>query len=75
MTNVWLPSFTAKQAITTDVLFVHPETPTRTVAKLLPKRGISAALVVDLGDMVIGMVDEADIVGREIRGHASDHMW
>jgi len=75
MTNIWLPPITAKQVMTTDVLFVSPETPTRTVAKLLLQRGISAAPVVDAGSRVVGMVSEADLIGREIKGRASDRMW
>jgi len=75
MSNIWLPPITAKQVMTTDVLFVSPETPTRTVAKLLLQRGISAAPVVDAGSRVVGMVSEADLIGREIKGRASDRMW
>src|SRR5262245_9763178 len=75
MTNVWLPPITAKQVMTTDVLFVSPETPTRMVAKLLLERGISAAPVVDATGHVIGMVSEADLLGREIKGRASDRTW
>jgi len=75
MSNVWLPPMTASDIMTKDVLFVHPDTPTRTVAKLLLEKGISAAPVVDPNGTVVGMVSEADLLGREIQGRTPNRMW
>jgi CBS domain-containing protein len=75
MTNVWLPPMTAGDIMTKDVLFLRPDLPTRTVAKLLLGKGISAAPVVGPGGDVVGMVSEADLLGRQIEGRASNRMW
>ena len=75
MTNVWLPPMTAADIMTKEVLFVRPDMPTRTVAKLLLDRGISAAPVVEANGEVVGMVSEADLLGREIEGRTPHRMW
>jgi CBS domain-containing protein len=75
MSNVWLSPMTAGDIMTKDVLFVGPELPTRTVAKLLLEKGISAAPVVEPGGEVVGMVSEADLLGREIQGRTPNRMW
>ena len=45
MTNVWLPPMNASDVVTKNVVTVSPETPTRTVAKLLLENGFSAVPV------------------------------
>ncbi|HWU00957.1 MAG TPA: CBS domain-containing protein [Terriglobales bacterium] len=75
MSNVWLPPMTASDIMTKDVLFVRPDTPTRTVAKSLLEKGISAAPVVDANGTVVGMVSEADLLGRQIQGRTPNRMW
>jgi CBS domain-containing protein len=47
MTNVWLPPMNASDVVTKNVVTVSPETPTRTVAKLLLENGFSAVPVID----------------------------
>jgi CBS domain-containing protein len=75
MTNVWLRPLTASEVMTKDVLSVAPETPRRTVAKLLLERGISAAPVVDADGSVIGMVSENDLLGREVERRIPRREW
>jgi len=75
MTNVWLRPMTASEVMTGDVLSVTPETPRRTVAKLLLERGISAAPVVDADGRVIGMASENDLLGREIERRVPRREW
>lgn len=75
MTNVWLPPVTAGEIMTKDVLFVRPDMSTRVVAKLLLDKGISAAPVVEASGAVVGMVSEADLLGREIQGRTPNRMW
>lgn len=75
MTNVWLPPMTASDVMTKDVLSVRPDMPTRTVAKLLLEKGITAAPVVEPSGEVVGMVSEADLLGREIQGRTPHRMW
>jgi len=75
MSNVWLPPMTASDIMTKDVMFVRPDTPTRTVAKSLLEKGISAAPVVDANGTVVGMVSEADLLGRQIQGRTPNRMW
>jgi CBS domain-containing protein len=66
---------TASEVMTKDVLSVAPETPRRTVAKLLLQRGISAAPVVDATGCAIGMVSENDLLGREIERRVPRREW
>jgi CBS domain-containing protein len=66
---------TASDIMTKDVMFVRPDTPTRTVAKSLLEKGISAAPVVDANGTVVGMVSEADLLGRQIQGRTPNRMW
>lgn len=75
MTNVWLPPMTASDVMTKDVLSVRPDMPTRTVAKLLLEKGITAAPVVEPNGAVVGMVSEADLLGRQIQGRTPNRMW
>jgi CBS domain-containing protein len=70
MTNVWLPPIDAGDVMTKNVVSVDPETPARTVAKLLLEKRISAVPVVDVRGQVIGMVSEGDLIGRGIAGRA-----
>jgi CBS domain-containing protein len=42
MSNVWLPPMNASDVMTKNVVTVSPETPTRTVAKLLLGNGFVA---------------------------------
>ncbi len=54
----------ARDVMTSDVVSVRPDTPTRQVARLLLEKGISACPVVDEGGVPIGMVSEGDLIGR-----------
>jgi CBS domain-containing protein len=55
----------ARDVMTTDVATANPDTPTRDIAALLLRRGISAVPIVDSGGGPIGMVSEGDLVGRD----------
>jgi CBS domain-containing protein len=66
MSNVWLPPMNASDVMTKNVVTVSPETPTRTVAKLLLGNGFSAVPVIDHNGVVIGMVSENDLLTSEI---------
>ncbi len=54
----------AKDVMTTAVVSVTPETPTRRIAEILVEHGISAVPVLDAGGAVIGMVSEGDLINR-----------
>ena len=75
MTNVWLPPMNASDVMTTSVLSVGPETPTRAVAKLLLEKSISAVPVVDATGAAVGMVSEGDLVQWEIKRRAPSRDW
>ena len=75
MTNVWLPPMDASEVMTRNVITVDPETPTRTVAKLLLNKGISAVPVVDVNDAAIGMVTESDLIQWEINRREPSRVW
>ena len=51
--------------MTQDVVTVGPQTPLKDVARLLVERGISAVPVVGVGDALLGVVSEADILWKE----------
>jgi len=75
MTNVWLPPMNASDVMTTNVLSVGPDTPTRAVAKLLLEKSISAVPVVDATGAAIGMVSEGDLVQRELKRRTPSRDW
>ena len=54
----------ANEIMTREVVSVSPETPTPEIAAALLQHGISAVPVVDGSGMVIGMVSEGDLIGR-----------
>jgi CBS domain-containing protein len=55
----------ARDVMTSAVVSVGPDTPTREVAKILRDNGISAVPVVDTGGTLSGMVSEGDLIGRD----------
>jgi len=66
----------ARDVMTRAVVSVSPETPTRSVAKLLLEKGISAVPVVDAGGAPVGMVSEGDLIGRNsIEREARRDWW
>lgn len=75
MTNVWMPAMNASDVMTKNVVTVGPETPTRTVAKLLLGKGFSAVPVIEDKGAVIGMVSESDLVTSEIGARAPSRVW
>ena len=62
-------------ATTKNVVTVGPETPTRTVAKLLLEKGFSAVPVIADNGAVIGMVSESDLIASEIGALAPRRSW
>ena len=75
MTNVWLPPMNASDVMIKNVVTVGPETPTRTVAKLLLEKGFSAVPVIADNGAVIGMVSEGDLIASEIGSRAPRRGW
>jgi CBS domain-containing protein len=65
----------ARDVMTTDVAVVNPDTPTREIAALLLKRGISAVPIVDANGAPIGMVSEGDLVGRDENAREARRDW
>jgi CBS domain-containing protein len=66
----------ARDVMTTAVVSVGLETPTREIAKLLRDHGISAVPVVDAAGAPIGMVSEGDLIGRdEVDREARRDWW
>lgn len=65
----------ARDVMTGDVASVRPDTPTREVAELLLKRGISACPVVDDAGAPIGMVSEGDLIGRDEADRVARRDW
>lgn len=61
--------------MTKNVVTVSPETPTRTVAKLLLGNGFSAVPVIDHNGVAIGMVSENDLLTSEIVALAPRRGW
>ena len=65
----------ARDVMTTDVAMANPDTPTRDIAALLLRRGISAVPIVDAGGAPIGMVSEGDLVGRDENAREARRDW
>ena len=65
----------ARDVMTRAVVSVSPETPTRSVAKLLLEKGISAVPVVDAGGAPVGMVSEGDLIGRNATEWEARRDW
>src|SRR5580693_6399978 len=55
----------AQEVMTTKVISVGPDAPTRDVARLLLDNRISAVPVVNSDGIPIGMVSEGDLIGRD----------
>jgi len=65
-----------RDAMTSTVITVQPETPLKEVAELLVERRISGVPVVDREGMPLGIVSEADFVTKEAAGaDARRHSW
>jgi CBS domain-containing protein len=56
----------AKELMTTAVVTVRPDDSVKEAAQRLVRQRITAAPVVDSGGRVVGIVSEADLVGREV---------
>ena len=65
----------ARDLMTTDVVSVGPDTPTRRVASLLLEKGISAVPVVSEDGAVLGMVSEGDLIGRDVNARVARRDW
>lgn len=65
----------AKDVMTTNVVAVSPDTPTKKIAELLLENGISAVPVVDGSCAPIGMVSEGDLIGREEAAREARRDW
>lgn len=76
---------TVQQAMTTEVVTVHPDTPFKQIVQVLDQHGFDAVPVVDEKNRLLGMVSGADLTcheeeppslahlvvgGREARSHA-----
>ncbi|MVU77605.1 CBS domain-containing protein [Nocardia sp. ET3-3] len=63
--------------MTRDVVTVHTDTPFRQVVRALAEHGVSGLPVLDADDHVVGIVTEADVLGRQARagGAADPPVW
>jgi len=55
----------ARDVMSEPVVTVHPDTPTREIARLLLDKHISAVPVVDNDGAAVGMVSEGDLIRPE----------
>ncbi len=65
----------AKDVMTTRVITVPPDAKAQEIARLLLENGISAMPVVDTDGIVIGMVSEGDLMGRNTIRQAEKREW
>lgn len=65
----------AHEVMTTQVVSVSPDEPTRKIAQLLLDHGISAVPVVDADGVPIGMVSEGDLIGRGEQERVARREW
>lgn len=65
----------ARDIMTKPIVSVHPDTPTRQIARLLLDKGISAVPVVDNDGAPIGMVSEGDLIRRDREREARRQWW
>ncbi len=65
----------ARDVKTTDDATANPDTPTRDIAALLLRRGISAIPIADAGGAPVGMVSEGDLVGRDDDAREARRDW
>jgi CBS domain-containing protein len=65
----------ARDIMTTKVVSVRPDTPTRDVARLLLENHISAVPVLDASGAPVGLVSEGDLIGRSDADRLSRREW
>ena len=65
----------ARDVMTSKVVAVGPDTPTRDVARLLLENHISAVPVIDKSGAPIGMVSEGDLIGRSDKDRQARREW
>src|ERR687884_348119 len=65
----------ARDVMTTNVVSVDADTPTRDIARVLLEKHISAVPVLDAGGAPIGMVSEGDLIGRDPTERAARRDW
>jgi CBS domain-containing protein len=65
----------AGEIMTTNVVTVRPDTPARSIARVLFKNKISAVPVVDEGGSLIGMVSEGDLMPRNETDRDARRDW
>ena len=65
----------ARDVMTSKVVAVHPDTPTRDIARLLLENHISAVPVLDRSGAPIGMVSEGDLIGRSDTDRQARREW
>ena len=61
----------ARDVMSEPVVTVHPDTPTREIARLLLDKHISAVPVVDDDGAAVGIVSEGDLIRPERAAHAA----
>jgi CBS domain-containing protein len=65
----------ARDVMTTEVISVMPDTSTREVARLLLEKGIGTMPIVDADGAPVGMVGEADLLGRDAASPDGGPRW
>lgn len=68
---------TVADVMTHEVTTVRADTPFRDIVRILAERGISGAPVLDPAGRMIGVVSEADLLGRQARvgGASGESLW
>jgi CBS domain-containing protein len=67
-----MSGLTVGDVMTREVCVVRRSTPLKEIARQLVEHGVSAMPVLDEEDRLLGVVSEADLVGRESRGAGGD---
>src|SRR3954463_4220371 len=65
----------ACDVMTSKVVAVRADTPTRDIARLLLENHISAVPVLDSGGAPVGMVSEGDLIGRNDAAREARRDW
>jgi|SRR5215471_8810000 len=65
----------ARDVMTKAVVSVHPDIPTREIARLLLEKGISAVPVIDNNGAPIGMVSEGDLIRPDQAAREARREW
>lgn len=69
------PVPTAKEVMSSPVMYVMEETPVREIARALLQNRISAVPVINEAGRLVGMVSEGDLIGRRAPDKSRRSWW